>query len=729
MPRRPRSRLTTERDGPAAMRAASAGRLAWAAALAAIAVALVACAGVAAAQRGAGPAAVDAARLRHAAAEPDQWLSDGRTYAAQRYSPLTQIDRGNVGRLGLAWSAELDTYRGVEGTPLYIDGVLYNVSAWDLVTAYDARTGRALWSYDPQVPREWGRYACCEPVSRGLAAWKGKLILATLDGRLIALDARDGKPVWTTQTFDKSQPYTITGAPRVFDGKVVVGNGGADLGARGFVGAYDADTGKPLWRFYVVPGDPAKGFESKAMAMAARTWTGEWWKLGGGGAPWDSITYDPELRLVYFGTGNGTPLVQAYRSPGGGDNLFLCSVVAVDVDTGRYAWHYQEVPGEEWDYDCNQSLVQADLKLGGQMRKVLLHAPKDGFFYVLDRKTGKLISANNYVPVTWARGVDPKTGRPIVNPEARYDIDPVLVTPGPGGGHNWFPMAYSPRTKLAYFPSYEQWVVYARDPNFKPQPFRSNSGWGGYSGEALKRRLALQKQGDTHESAALTAWDPVAQKPAWRVPLPRHGNGGVLVTGSDLVVEGTTRQTLAIFDARTGRQLWETPTQSAPVAGPITYMLDGVQYIAVNAGWGGGAAQIERGAGKELPRAAARLLVFKLGGTAVLPPVRPEAEIPEPPPLRASEAQVQTGAQLYAQTCAICHGQQAIGGVKDLRRMSRETHAAFKDIVLGGARKDKGMASFADILKPDDADAIHAYLIARANEDWGAGRSRDDDSH
>jgi quinohemoprotein ethanol dehydrogenase len=682
--------------------------------------------GSALAGKSAGPAAVDAARLLHADQDAGNWISDGRTYSAQRYSPLGQINEKTVGKLGLAWSAELDTFRGVEATLLFIDGTLYNVSAWDVVTAYDARSGKPLWTYDPDVPREWGRYACCEPVSRGLAAWKGKIIVATLDGRLIALDARTGKPVWTTQTFDKSQPYSITGAPRVFDGKVVVGNGGSDIGARGFFGAYDADTGKPLWRFYVVPDDPKKGFENKAMAMAAKTWSGEWWAVGGGGGPWDSIAYDPELRLVYAATGNGTPLVEAYRSPKGGDNLFLCSVVAVNVDTGRYVWHYQEAPGEEWDYDCTQSLVQADLKIGGRMRKVLMHAPKDGYFYVLDRKTGKLISANNYVPVTWAKGIDPRTGRPIVNPEARYDTTPVLVTPGPGGGHNWFPMAYSPKTKLAYFPSYEQWVVYARDPDFKPKPFRSNSGWGGYTGEALKARLALQKEGDAREKAWLTAWDPVKQKAAWQVRLPRHGNGGVLVTG-DLVVEGTTRQTLAIFRASDGKQLWEYPTQSAPVSGPITYMLDGVQYIAVNAGWGGGAAQIERGAGVELPRASARLLVFKLGGTAALPPLKPGEEAPEPPPLRATEAQVRHGAQLFAQTCALCHGQRAVGGVKDLRHMTRETHAAFKDIVLGGLRKDKGMASFADVVSPDDADAIHAYLIARANEDWGG--HADHDSH
>ena len=682
-------------------------------------------AGVAIAQKAAGPAAVDAARLRNAVNESGQWLSDGRTYSAQRYSPLTQINQRNVGKLGLAWYAELDTFRGVEGTPLFIDGVIYNISAWNLTTAYDARTGKVLWTYDPQVPREWGRYACCEPVARGLAAWKGKIIIATLDGRLIALDAHDGKPVWTTQTFDKSQPYSITGAPRVFDGVVVVGEGGADLGVRGYVAGFSADTGKEIWRFFISPGDPSKGFENKAMEMAAKTWTGEWWKLGGGGAPWDSINYDPQLGMVYVGTGNGSPLAQAYRSPGGGDNLFLCSVVALDVKTGAYRWHYQEVPGEEWDYTCTSSIIQADLTIDGKPRKVLLHAPKDGFFYVLDRKTGQLISAKNYVPVNWAKGIDPKTGKPIINPAARYGLDPTLVTPGPGGGHNWFPMAYSPRTKLAYFPSYEAWLVYALDPNFKPQPFRSNSGWGGYTGDALKKRIELQKEGDAKEKAWLTAWDPVKQKAVWQVRLPRHGNGGVLVTGSDLVIEGTTRQTLAIFRATDGKQLWETPTQSAPVAGPITYMLDGVQYIAVNAGWGGGAAQIERGAGKELPRASARLLVFKVGGTEKLPPMKAGEKIPDPPPLRAAEADVQKGAELFARTCAICHGQRAIGGVKDLRHMDAATHAAFKDIVLGGVRKDKGMASFADILTPEDADAIHNYLIARANEDWGFNR----DSH
>jgi quinohemoprotein ethanol dehydrogenase len=662
---------------------------------------------------------VDAARLLGADAEPGQWMMDGRNYQSQRYSPLRQINEQNVKELGLAWYQELNTFRGVEGTPLFVDGVLYNTSAWNLTSAYNAKTGRLLWTFDPQVPREWGRYACCEPVARGLAFWKGKVIIGTLDGRLIALDAGNGKPLWTVQTFDKQWPYSITGAPRVFDGKVIVGNGGADLGVRGFVSAWDADTGAFLWRFYMVPGDPAKGFENAAMEMAAKTWTGEWWKLGGGGTPWDSMTYDPDLGLIFVGTGNGSPVARGQRSPGGGDNLFLCSIVALDAKTGEYRWHYQETPGEDWDYTCTQSIIQAELPIDGVTRKVLLHAPKNGFFYVIDRTTGKMLSAKNHVPVNWASHIDLETGKPVVNPAAHYGVDPVVVTPGPGGAHNWFPMAYNPDTRLAYFPQYEHWFVYASDPGFVPRKFRSNGGWGGYTGAALQKRLQLQKEVADREKAWLVAWDPVKQAAAWRIPLPRHGNGGVLTTAGNLVVEGTTRQTLSIFRATDGALLWEMPVQSAPVSGPITYEMDGTQYIAVNAGWGGGAAQIERGAGIAQNRASARLLVFRLGAHKQLPPLAPAAPISDPPPLRATEETVQRGASVFATTCAQCHGQLAVGGVKDLRHMTPGTHAAFNDIVLKGLRVQKGMASFASLLSAADVDAVHAYVIARAQEDWG----------
>jgi quinohemoprotein ethanol dehydrogenase len=653
----------------------------------------------------------------------DEWPSDGRDYTAQRFSPLTQIDASNVSQLGIAWFDQYDTFRGVEATPVYDDGVLYNTLPFNITIAYDAKTGAKLWTYDPKVPREMGRYACCEPVARGLALWRDRVIIATLDGRLIALDKASGKPLWSSQTFEQDFPYTITGAPRVFGDMVVVGQSGGDLGVRGFVAAWDVNTGAKRWKFFLTPnpeGKPDGEASDPIMPMIRKTWSdnGMWKQLGGGANPWDSIAYDPALDLVYVGTGNSTPHARFYRSENTGDNLFVCSIVALHGKDGSYAWHYQMIPGEEWDYTCTSSIIQADLTIEGKQRKVLMQAPKNGYFYVLDRATGKVISGEQHVKVNWTLGLD-KDGRPIDNPATRYGEEPALVYPGPGGAHNWFPMAFSPKTGLAYFPAYQSGFVYALQPGWKPQPFRSNSGWGGFAGPVLAKRLEMQKIADREEKAMLTAWNPVTQKPAWQVPLPRHGNGGVFVTASDLVFEGTTKQTFAAFDARNGKVLWEYPTQSAPVAGGITYMVDGVQYVAINAGWGGGAAQIERGAGIELPRAPARLLVFKLGGTAQLPPLAKAEPIPNPPPLRATEAQVQRGARLFAETCSSCHGRQAIGGVKDLRHMNADTHAKFNDIVLKGIYVDKGMASFADLLTAQQADDIHNYLIARANEDWG----------
>lgn len=670
------------------------------------------------------PASPAAAQLAQPA--PGEWPSDGREYNAQRFSPLTQITAQNVNQLGLAWFADLDTFRGVEGTPIYADGVIYNIAPFNVTTAYDARTGAVLWKFDPKVPREWARVACCEPVARGLAMWGNKVIIATLDGRLIALDRKTGQQVWSTRTFedDGKTSYSITGAPRVFDGKVVIGQSGGDLGVRGFAAAYDAETGAKLWKFFLTPNDPAKGPDGEAsdpiMDRIRATWSdgGLWKELGGGANPWDSIAYDPKLKLVYVGTGNGSPHSWHYRSEGKGDNLFVCSIVALHAETGEYAWHYQMNPGEDWDYTCTSTILTAELEIDGRQRSVLMQAPKNGHFYVLDRATGEFISAKPFVQTNWNLGFDAK-GRPIDNPAARYGFDPKLVMPGPGGGHNWFPMAFSPQTGLAYFPAYQSAFVYALQPDWKPQPRRSNSGWGGFGGEVGKRRAEMQAEGNKIEGAWLQAWDPVNQREAWRVPLPRHGNGGVFVTASDLVFEGTTKQTYAAFDARTGKTLWEFPTQSAPVAGGITYLLDGVQYVAVNAGWGGGAAQQEQGAGIELPRAKARLLVFRLGGTAQLPPLAAREAVSPPPMLRASEAQVAQGAQLYAQTCAVCHGQNAIGGVKDLRHMTAETRAKFSDIVLRGIYLEKGMGNFSDLLNADQVASINAYLVARANEDWG----------
>ncbi|TIX50989.1 PQQ-dependent dehydrogenase, methanol/ethanol family [Alteraurantiacibacter aquimixticola] len=655
-----------------------------------------------------------------------EWTSDGRDYTAQRFSPLTQVNAQNVSQLGLAWYADLDTYRGVEATPLYADGVLYNTLSWNITTAYDAKTGAVLWTYDPKTPREFGRYACCEPVSRGLAMSGDKVIIATLDGRLIALNKDTGAELWNTRTFelDSGYAYSITGAPRVFGDKVVVGQSGGDLGVRGFASAYDVETGEEVWKFYLTPNPddmPDGEASDSANAMMRATWSDEgmWRQLGGGANPWDAIAYDPELNLVYVGTGNSVPHARYYRSNNEGDNLFVCSIVALDADSGEYRWHYQMNPGEEWDWTCTASMISADLEIEGETRQVLMQAPKNGFFYVLDRATGEFISAGAHVFQNWNEGFD-ANGRPITSDAVRYDETPKLVAPGPGGAHNWFPMAFSPRTGLAYFPAYQSAFVYALQPGWEPQPMRSNSGWGGYTGEAGRIRGELMAEANAVEAAWLAAWDPVKQELAWKVELPRHGNGGVMVTASDLVFEGTTKQTFAAFNAHDGSLLWEYPTQSAPVAGAITYEIDGEQYIAINAGWGGGAAQIERGAGIEMPRAPARLLVFKLGGNLTLPPLPENAAAPpEPPRLAASEERVAHGQLLFQQTCAVCHGQNAIGGVKDLRHMDRDTHGKFDQIVLEGLYLDKGMANFSDILSQEDADAIHAYVIARANEDWG----------
>ncbi len=652
-------------------------------------------------------------------ADGKNWLSWGRTYKEQRFSPLTEINDTNIDELGLAWYFDLDTFRGVEGTPIVVDGVMYLTSAWTITYALDAKTGELLWQYDPQTPREWGRYACCGPVSRGLAVWEGVVIIGTLDGRLIGLDAATGKEIWVSQTTDMEWPYTITGAPRVFNGTVVVGNGGADFGVRGMVTAWDAHTGAFKWRFYTVPGNPADGFENDAMRMAAETWNGEWWSLGGGGTVWDSIIYDPELNLVYIGTGNGSPLAVEFRSPGGGDNLFLASIVALDLDTGDYVWHYQEVPGEKWDYTATQPMMLAELELFGEERKVIMQAPKNGFFYVLDRATGELLSAREFVPNTWASHIDMLTGRPVINPDADFDTETAFFTPGPGGGHNWEPMSYSPITGLVYFTVQEDWISLSVAREFTPKKFRSNPAWG-FETDPAKRaeynRLMIERR-----EAWLTAWDPVRQREAWRVPHSDVGSGGALATAGNIVVQGSIDRDFVIYRATDGVKLWSMPIQTVALAGPISYEVDGEQYIAVNAGWGGGRAIVARASGNNFPISPARTLVFKLGATGQLPPMETlTQQMPEqPPPVTASEDDIQAGARLFNETCARCHGQDAVGGQKDLRFLTAESHRNFNMVVLEGTLVEKGMAAFDDILSTSDVNAIHAYVIARANESWG----------
>jgi quinohemoprotein ethanol dehydrogenase len=671
-------------------------------------------------------AQVDSGRMRaiDAAENVGNWMSHGRGWDETRFSPLDQINEGNVGQLGLAWFDDLETMRGVQATPLFVDGVLYNESIYNIVTAYDGRTGEKLWTYDPQVGKEWARLACCGPSSRGIAAWNGKIIIGALDGRLIAVDAKTGEEVWSAQTFSSEGPlgaYSITGAPRVYDGKVIIGNGGADYGVRGFVVAYDADTGEQLWKFYTVPGNPADGPDGEAsdsaMQIALPTWHGEWWKYGGGGTAWDSFAYDAERNLVFIGTGNGSPHMWKWRSDGQGDNLFLCSIVAVDATSGAYKWHYQMVPEEEWDYTCTQPMVLADLEIGGRTREVIMQAPKNGFFYVLDRGTGELISAETYVSEnTWASRIDIATGRPVLQPGAHNTTTPHIMNPSWLAGHTWHPMAYSPLTGLVYLSAQEQGDIYALAEEFTFVHHRSNSGQA--RGTMPELRAQLMEEIRAKEKGYLLAWNPVTQTEAWRVPYPHPGSGGVLATAGNLLIQGTIEKTLAIYAATDGRKLWEMNIDQAPVAGAITYMMDGEQYIAINAGWGGSPVYNLNNDGP-FRTATAKLLVFKLGATGVtLPPMPPPSELPRPPFLRATEAEVTRGRDLYAENCVRCHGVNAVGGVKDLRWMTSETHADFMDIVLHGKLADKGMASFGDVLDEEEAKAIQAYLIARGNEDY-----------
>lgn len=684
---------------------------------------------------GAGSGGVTAAMLVGADADAANWISHGRTYSEQRYSPLDGVNRENVGQLGLAWYADMDTARGQEATPLVIGGKLYLTTAWSKVKAFDAATGKPLWEYDPEVPGETAVKACCDVVNRGLAAWGDKLFVGTLDGRLIALDRESGTPVWETVTVDQSRSYTITGAPRVIDGKVIIGNGGAEFGVRGFVAAYDAATGKQLWKFYTVP-EGGQGDDAPAhLQKAAATWNmdvlGANDAIGGGGTVWDSMAYDPELDLLYIGVGNGSPWNRAYRSPGKdgtgeGDNLYLSSIVAIRPGTGEYVWHYQTTPGETWDFTATQHIMLADMEIEGKLRKVLMQAPKNGFFYVIDRATGEFISAKPYVSINWATGIDPKTGRPIENPETRVDKTgkPALVLPGALGGHNWHPMAFSPQEKLVYIPAFEAGMMYAPEAGWKPDIARGfNVGFNLGAGD-LPPDGGFRKQVAGSLRGMLVAWDPVAQKARWTVEHPGPWNGGLLATAGGLVFQGTTGSEFNAYDAASGKKLWSFAAQTGVVAPPVTYTVNGEQYVAVLAGWGGAYALAVDGdliKRKAPVRNISRLLVFKLGGTAKLPPEAALADLPlDPPPSTASPEVIALGQAKYARYCSVCHAPGAVGSsvLPDLRRAgSLESAATWSAVVHDGVLKDNGMASFAGSLSKQEIEAIRAYVIKRANED------------
>lgn len=656
-----------------------------------------------------------------------EWLNYGRDYSEQRFSPLKQINTNNVSRLGLSWSFTFPTARVMEATPLMHNGVLYVTTPWSQVFALDAKDGQLLWQYDPKVAKSHLINSCCGPANRGVALWQNDrgdktVFVGSFDGRLIALNADNGELRWSVQTVPKDSHYTITGAPRVIAGKVIIGNGGAELGVRGYVSAYDVDSGEQLWRFYTVPGDPSQPQESPALEKALSSWNGQWWTMGGGGTVWDAMAYDPELDLLYIGSGNGSPWNRDIRSPGGGDNLYLNSIIALRPDSGEYVWHYQVTPKDNWDYTATQHLILADLPLAGdkagEQIPVIMQAPKNGFFYVLDRRNGKLLSAEAYAHINWASHVDMKTGRPVENPVADYNkTGGSALWPAPFGAHNWQPMSYSQQTGLVYIPVQHAAAYYSPDKRFSFQNHRWNTGvdfWGiRYHDDPVIARATY----DAIVRGYLTAWDPIRQEKVWQVEHKHASNGGVLSTAGGLVFQGTGESGFFAYDARRGERLWSYQADSAVLAGPISYTLDGEQYIAVTQG-SGGSVMLALGKGRQTNMGNPnRLLVFKLGASgSVASALAPAPQLSVLKTGLADEDVLKQGEKLYERNCATCHGISVNGSgiVPDLRYMSEQTEREFQAIVLGGLRSHKGMVGFYRTLSSEHVDAMQAYIKSRS---------------
>lgn len=649
------------------------------------------------------------------------WASYGRTYSENHYSPLSEITANNVERLGLAWSADLEVLQRADSQPLAVDGIIYAAAGLSIVQAFDATNGRRLWRYDAQVSKVAGIKLRSSWGIRGLALWKRRVLVATPDGRLLALDARTGKLLWSTQALDRKMDGlgggTITGAPRVFDDKVVIGSAGGDWWSRGALSCFDARTGKLLWRFYTVPGNPAEGFENEAMEMAAKTWSGEWWKYGGGGTVWNAITYDPDFNRIYIGTGNGDPQNWKIRNPKGGDNLFLDSIVALDANTGAYVWHYQLNPNDAWDYDATTDMVLEDLTVDGKTRKVLMQAAKNGFFYVIDRGTGAVISAEKFERVSWAERIDLKSGRPVENPGIRYEQGPVLTWPGKLGAHSWQPMSYSPKTRLAYIPTGHSAGVYSSE-GIDPATWVLNpKSWN--SGMSTQPPPPDLKVPVEEFKGYLQAWDPIRQTAVWKVEIPSVSSGGPMATAGGLVFQGNADGTFDAHDASTGTKLWSFNARVAVLGAPISYSVGGRQYITVLSGPPSGTTATPDIAKfgwqyRDHPR---RILTFALDAKSELPATTPPrlgkpllGNSFEPDPGAATR-----DATLYGVNCLTCHGVAAVaaGTAPDLRESAIALDRnAFRQFVRNGA-ESQGMPQFSE-MPDDELEAIRQYIRVRA---------------
>ena len=675
-----------------------------------LAVGVALCQSIASAQWVAG--AVDHARALRADVEGQDWLLNGRTFSAERHSPLSQLNVGNIGGLGLDWHSDLDAPDGMVATPIVVDGRIYISLPFSVVRAIDAGSGELLWEYDPIVSYAQGTelVAISARTNRGVAVWRGKVFVTVADCRLIALDAETGEPLWEQVACDPSMGFAMTAAPHVGRDMVFVGNANSESGlrTRGHVDAYDADTGRHLWRFYTAPSHIPEENTSPAMQMAARTWTGDSLeRYGGGGNAWDDLTYDPELDLLYFGTAAALPQLYVDRSPEGGDNLFTVSVVAVQGSTGEYRWHYQADPQDNWGYDLNTNIILADLPLNEESRRILMIAPKNGYFYVLDRATGELISAENFARVSWATHIDMETGRPVHNPAANYwdgAEGEFYLYPNPWGAHTWIPMSYHPGERLAYIP-------------VNNLPVHQVFGGDG----TVSGRMAIPPvaEGETFVQGHLVAWDPVTQSRRWAVERANGFNGGTMTTAGGLVFQGTATGEFEALAAGDGTLLWSFDTGSAISAAPVSYEFDGDQYVLIAVG-GGGHPRFARPEFffVEAALGPSRLLAFRLGGSSQLPQfVDSQRPLPEPPEITATPELLERGEGLY-QLCSFCHGPEARGALNgtmpDLRYLPRESHEQWHATVVGGALLDRGMPAFPISL--EDSEAIHAYVVSRARD-------------
>jgi quinohemoprotein ethanol dehydrogenase len=658
---------------------------------------------------------VDDARIVENGKTGKEWLSNGLDYNDTRFSPLDSLNPANVGKLGLAWSYSLGSKRGVEATPIVVDGVMYVTAPWSVVHAINAKTGEPLWTYDPKSPHAESFKACCDVVNRGVAVYKGKVYVASLDARLVALDAATGKEIWTVDASpDRKRSYTITGAPIVVKGKVIIGSGGGEYGVRGVVNAFDAETGKLQWRWYTVPGDPSKPFENEAMANAAKTWdaTVKYWENGGGGPVWNTFSADPKLGLLYFGTGNAGPWGSSVRNPSGKDNLYTASVVALNIDTGAYVWHFQETPSDAWDYDSDQDLALTELTIDGKKRDVLLQAGKNGFFYVLDRKTGAFISAKNFVDVNWATGYTPE-GKPIQIPGARGEDTPVEAIPGPFGAHNWQSMSFSPKTGLAYIPAQNVPLTVSDDKTWEQGSKIPGQPMNGIGWNVAQNFNVTPPKGKAF--GRLIAWDPIQQKAAWTQDYVSPWNGGTLVTKGGLLFQGTADGRIVAYDAASGAKVWEAPLGNGVVAAPMTYEIDGKQYVSIAVGWGGVFGQSQRATDNATP---GTVYTFAVGGDAKFPDVARYNLGPLLAGVKYDPKNVPAGVKAYLSNCLFCHGVPGVdkgGNIPNLGYSDTDKIENLDKTIFSKKLSSLGMPDFTGKLTPEDIAGLKAFIQGTAD--------------